>query len=72
MATIDIREGIPIDKIQFEEELDGSYQACYILPGYDGEFSIKSADGDCLSVKVENVDNLIKALQKAKELWGKS
>jgi len=65
MATIDIRKNIScVDKIRFSDDnnesvrkLAGEYIA--IIDSYE----------DRVDFRIEDIDNLIKALQKAKEIW---
>lgn len=74
MANLDIRD-IPqeksIDFIRFADNPAGtalgkSFALRKFVPT---QFKIVTPSGDVCHVKMEDVDNLILALQKAKELW---
>ncbi|UZV39724.1 hypothetical protein APT65_00121 [Trabzonvirus APT65] len=74
MAGLDIRN-IPqeksIDFIRFSDNplgtaLGKSFALRKFVPA---QFKIVTPEGDACHVKMEDVDNLILALQKAKELW---
>ena len=62
MATLDIRaEETPIDTIVFAEGCKVKLNSPY--------FRIVDKEGDIVEFHQSDLDNLIKALQKAKELW---
>lgn len=64
MATLDIRDNCkePINQIQWGPQ-------DYVAIDEDDEgYRIKSGAG-CILVYPDEIDDLIKALQKAKELW---
>lgn len=64
MNTLDIRNP---DENQVAEIIFG--EDCQVE--YDGEFvDIYDMDNDMVNIRFGDIDNLIKALQKAKELWG--
>jgi len=65
MATIDIRiENKPITAIKFSNNL------CECISDYGkGRIAFQDAFEDKVIIYCEDIDNLIKALQKAKELW---
>ena len=65
MATLDIRnlDGNEIDEIIVSDDISLTEPAT-------GGFRISSEDGECYITVLNNeIDDLIKALQKAKELW---
>ena len=75
MSTIDIRNlSGRIEKIVFADNDPDNFVAVelkYLPSGYGG-LDIVDEQGCCVRVKNEDIDNLILALQKAKELgWGK-
>ena len=63
MLTIDIRDTLdgPVDRIIFGEDMN-------VQKHYYG-VHIEDRDGDMILVCFSDVNNLIKALQKAQELW---
>ncbi|MBG23741.1 MAG: hypothetical protein CMF22_10500 [Idiomarinaceae bacterium] len=67
---IDIRGNVPdrITAIKFADKDYGDYDF-YIRPGYNGYIIICDQDGDEAGFHWESIDDLIKALQKAKEIW---
>ena len=67
MATLDIRESEEqIDKIKFDDSSD------YLLRGNTSVCIYKNRmDDTVVLVNIKDIDYLILALQKAKELWGK-
>lgn len=74
MATLDIRD-LPqkkdISVIRFSDNPPGSAlgKAFALKEFVPAQFEIVTPSGDACHVKMEDVDNLILALQKAKELW---
>lgn len=75
MATIDIRNGANIDKIQFATSAHDYYYGILLERSCNMFVGILDEDGDyCGKIKTkEDAENLIKALQKAIELgwWSK-
>lgn len=75
MATLDIRknpEPPKIHRIIFADgSQDGLSKACYLDDAYPVQCDIVSRGGDRVHVKYKDIDHLIAALQKAKELWHK-
>lgn len=70
MSTIDIRNNSisAPTTIRFGDDDFGAAQLAYT--GSEG-ICIEDIDGDSTSViDVTDIDNMIKALQKAKEVWG--
>ena len=67
MATIDIRDkGELVDSIRYADH-------ARIWNKGNGYFEITTDNlGGRIHVEPKDIPNLIKALQKAKELWGKS
>lgn len=73
MARLDIRDDqtdVEIDEIRFHDAVETSYigEKLTRRPDMQREVCIKSNDGDRIDVNKDNVDMLIKALQKAKQL----
>lgn len=65
MAVLDIRkpQDEVIDKIQWGVD-------DFIRKDTDGTYEIEDAGGSAVTVNSDEIDHLIAALQKAKELWG--
>lgn len=65
MSTIDIRDSrdAPVDRIIFGEDMNVQKKL-----HYQG-VHIEDRDGDMILIEFSDVNNLIKALQKAQELW---
>lgn len=66
MAVLDIRE-LPSDPVTSIIFASGSQIEQHSVQS----LGIQDCDGDYISVSYKDIDNLIKALQKAKELWSK-
>lgn len=70
MRAVDIREedGTPIDRVIF-----GSHNEALSWRENDPSDIIFVDEDNCTieSVQIKDIPNLIKALQKAQELWGK-
>lgn len=65
MTTLDVRSSTvnaSIDKIQWGKN-------DYLIDRASAYFFIRDANGRDVSVRFEEVEDLIKALKKAKELW---
>ena len=72
MATIDIREGSSaIDTITFADNHDG-VSSIRRVNGFSKSEWLELLDefGECNVIRMSDIDNLILALKKAKELWG--
>lgn len=69
MAKLDIRNrNDEYDEIVFHDHDEVSYVGEKITNIDDGVIYVKSNDDDKIEVNKDSVDNLIKALQKAKQL----
>lgn len=75
MVTTDIRHDVrgAIDKIVFADSNDWCYCAVSLRKSSDNQILLlEEDDGDCVGIYKPDVENLIKALQKAVELgWTK-
>lgn len=73
MAVLDIRklpESQKIHRIIFaDDNRDGLGKACYVEDAFPHQCNIISRGGDNVHVKYNDIDHLIMALEKAKELW---
>jgi hypothetical protein len=78
MSSIDIREveDAAIDIIIFateqtydEPKITAHKLAVSEFASYDSLIFIESEDGDLVAIRRNDVSNLIKALEKAKEIW---
>ncbi|MCP5006685.1 MAG: hypothetical protein GY941_22490 [Planctomycetes bacterium] len=64
MSRIDIRkETDDITEIQYKD----TETVCWVD---DARVNLSEEDGSYWDIAISDLDNLIKALQKAKELWG--
>lgn len=74
MSMIDIRyETSEVRQIKFAEDRSGfaGHNVDFYVESHDkGVKLTDSYDGEPYNICEEDIDNLIKALQKAKELWG--
>jgi GT2 family glycosyltransferase len=69
MAAIDVRENQPIDTIIFADE-EATSAGAYKLENYcSNEIVILNNNDESVYLKHSDIDNLIAALHKAKELW---
>lgn len=60
---IDVRKGAEVDRIIFGQGEE------YIFLSAT-KVSLRDCDGDIAYISIEDIPNLIKALQKAQEVWG--
>lgn len=63
---IDVRKGAEVDRIIFGQ--DEEY--IFLSATEDIKVSLRDCDGDIVYISIEDIPNLIKALQKAQEIWG--
>lgn len=63
---IDVRKGAEVDRIIFGQ--DEEY--IFLSATEDIKVSLRDCDGDIVYISIEDIPNLIKALQKAQEVWG--
>lgn len=75
MSTIDVRSGDEerIKSVVFADDHSGYYASkLQLTNNWDGKhITFEDSDGDdAYKLNLEDIDNMILALQKAKELWG--
>lgn len=75
MAVLDIRKTPEVQKIHRiifgDDNRDGLGKACYLDDAFPHQCHIVSRGNDHIHVKYNDIDHLIAALKKAKELWHK-
>ena len=77
MSTIDILAGgVEIDKIVFANDVETSEEHCslafYLATWHKvvhAKYIFIEGGNDYVAIRRSDIDNLIKALEKAKELW---